>query len=114
MSDIKISTSNAYKSLRLDLTKKDNGDKFESSNLCDLDVKSLKNIFHNDFEKSIFEKHSELAGIKKLLYSAKADYASLSGSGSTIYGLFSSFKYAVSAYLNIKKTYNCCLTSPVY
>jgi len=42
----------------------------------------------NDFEKSIFYEYPEIAAIKEELYRAGASYASMSGSGSTVYGLF--------------------------
>lgn len=42
----------------------------------------------NDFEGPIFKQHPILAEIKKKLVDAGALYASMSGSGSTIYGLF--------------------------
>ena len=44
----------------------------------------------NDFEESIFSRHPLLAEIKKELYHQGAAYASMSGSGSTIFGLFRS------------------------
>lgn len=44
----------------------------------------------NDFEKSIFSNHPLLAEIKQELYRQGAAYASMSGSGSTIFGLFRS------------------------
>ncbi|MFT4032574.1 MAG: 4-(cytidine 5'-diphospho)-2-C-methyl-D-erythritol kinase [Siphonobacter sp.] len=47
-----------------------------------------KHTVHNDFEESLFPKHPFLAQIKKNLYQAGASYASLSGSGSTVYGIF--------------------------
>lgn len=42
----------------------------------------------NDFEVSVFAKYPILAGIKDALYGCGAWYAAMSGSGSTIYGLF--------------------------
>lgn len=42
----------------------------------------------NDFEKTLFIKHPEIAAVKDRLYEAGAVYASMSGSGSTVYGLF--------------------------
>lgn len=42
----------------------------------------------NDFEKSVFEKHPLLARLKEGLLAAGAVYAAMSGSGSTIFGLF--------------------------
>lgn len=44
----------------------------------------------NDFEESIFANHPLLAEIKQELYHQGAAYASMSGSGSTIFGLFRS------------------------
>ncbi len=42
----------------------------------------------NDFEEPLFNQHPELPAIKNKLYQAGAFYASMSGSGSAIYGLF--------------------------
>lgn len=42
----------------------------------------------NDFEKTVFAAHPVLAGIKEDFYSRGAVYASMSGSGSSVYGIF--------------------------
>ncbi len=47
-----------------------------------------KDELHNDFEKLIFEKQPEIAELKDCLYSSGALYASMSGSGSTVFGIF--------------------------
>jgi 4-diphosphocytidyl-2-C-methyl-D-erythritol kinase len=47
-----------------------------------------KDRLHNDFEDSLFPKFPILSSLKAQLYDADAYYASLSGSGSTVYGLF--------------------------
>ena len=44
--------------------------------------------FVNDFEETVFPKHPVIAEIKKRLQAAGAWYASMSGSGSTVFGLF--------------------------
>lgn len=48
----------------------------------------LKTILFNDFEKEIFLKYPELNEIKELLYENQADYSGMSGSGSSMFGLF--------------------------
>ena len=45
-------------------------------------------VFVNDFEKTVFPKHPIIGEIKKRLLDAGAYYASMSGSGSTVFGLF--------------------------
>ena len=42
----------------------------------------------NDFEKPVFERYPEIKLIKEQLYASGAAYASMSGSGSTVYGFF--------------------------
>ena len=45
-------------------------------------------LYVNDFEATVFPKHPAIADIKKRLLDAGAYYASMSGSGSTVFGLF--------------------------
>jgi 4-diphosphocytidyl-2-C-methyl-D-erythritol kinase len=47
-------------------------------------------VASNDFEDTVFAVHPELADIKQRLLDAGAVYAAMSGSGSTIFGLFQS------------------------
>ena len=47
-----------------------------------------KNSIENDFENHLFKKYETLTDIKEELYKSGAIYASMSGSGSSIYGLF--------------------------
>jgi 4-diphosphocytidyl-2-C-methyl-D-erythritol kinase len=53
-------------------------------------VTDWKEHLVNDFEKNAFVDHPELAGLKTMLYEKGAVYASMTGSGSCIYGLFPS------------------------
>lgn len=64
-------------------------------------LKDWTNTIFNDFEIPVFEAHPNMSIIKHRLYEAGAVYASMTGSGSTIYGIFEkssipeiSFEYA--------------------
>jgi 4-diphosphocytidyl-2-C-methyl-D-erythritol kinase len=57
----------------------------------------------NDFERVVFPKYPELREVKSVLVRSGALYASLSGSGSAIYGLFASRALAVKAAGKLRK-----------
>ncbi|MEG0011657.1 MAG: 4-(cytidine 5'-diphospho)-2-C-methyl-D-erythritol kinase [Muribaculaceae bacterium] len=49
-----------------------------------------KKLLKNDFEKSVFATYPQLLDIKQSLYDAGAIYSAMSGSGSSIFGIFES------------------------
>ena len=51
-------------------------------------VEEWKDLLTNDFEEGVFALHPEIADIKARLYDQGAAYASMSGSGSSVFGLF--------------------------
>ena len=51
-------------------------------------ISTWKSLLKNDFEKTLFPLHPRLAEIKEMLYQKGALYASLSGSGSALFGVF--------------------------
>jgi 4-diphosphocytidyl-2-C-methyl-D-erythritol kinase len=53
-------------------------------------VSEWKGSIKNDFEKSVFAKYPQIEAIKNKMYDMGAMYASMSGSGSSIYGIFQS------------------------
>lgn len=52
-------------------------------------VEDWKEMLVNDFEKTVFAAHPELEAIKKSLYDSGAVYASMSGSGSALFAVYS-------------------------
>ncbi len=81
-SGISISTKDAFKNVSINKTSAD------LLKILELPVNKWKHLVINDFEKYIFSLHPELAEIKQYLYNNGAEYASMSGSGSAIYGIF--------------------------
>ena len=51
-------------------------------------IETWKSDLINDFEYSVFKKYPEIAGIKEKLYTEGAVYAAMSGSGSTVFGIY--------------------------
>jgi 4-diphosphocytidyl-2-C-methyl-D-erythritol kinase len=51
-------------------------------------VERWRGILKNDFEDSVFKKHQVLHAIKEKLYARDAQYASMSGTGSSLFGIF--------------------------
>ena len=60
------------------------------------------NFLINDFEPVVFERHPVLKNIKHKMLDAGADFAFMSGSGSTIAGLFTDRERALSARENLR------------
>lgn len=51
-------------------------------------IEKWKDYIKNDFEKPIFKQYPELKTIKEQLYESGASYASMTGSGSALFGIF--------------------------
>lgn len=85
--EISVSTAEAY----ADVIPRQVNPQLPSVQLSELlkqPVEKWKESLVNDFETSVFARYSILKDIKEQLYDAGAFYASMSGSGSTMYGLF--------------------------
>jgi 4-diphosphocytidyl-2-C-methyl-D-erythritol kinase len=52
------------------------------------DISEWKGLLVNDFEEPVFREHPAIRGIRDRLYEQGALYASMSGSGSAVYGIF--------------------------
>lgn len=84
MPELKVSTAEAYSWISPDDTKT------SIHELIKLPVDQWQYKLHNDFEDPVFSHYPELARIKEQLYRKGAIYASLSGSGAALFGIFSS------------------------
>ena len=70
-------------------------------------------LFDNDFERVIRKTYPEISNIKEKLQNAGALYAGLSGSGSTVFGVFDNHQKA-EALLENFSPYQTFLSSPVF
>ena len=68
---------------------------FDLSTLGNVPVTKWKNCISNDFEVPVFAQHPVLSDIKQELYAQGAVYAAMSGSGSSIFGIFPKGRKAV-------------------
>ncbi len=79
---IHINTGWAFKSLKLT---QNHNDLLEVINAP---IQTWKSNLKNDFEVPIFNEYPEIAQLKQQLYDLGALYAAMSGSGSTVFGIF--------------------------
>ena len=109
MPDIKIDTKNAYKKC---LLKDKTNIKFAGmlDELKNYDLSS--ELFYNDFEVYVFTTHPEIGKIKLTILDLGAKYASLSGSGSTVFGIFSNKKDALKAHQFFSPHFSTIITNP--
>lgn len=77
-----ISTKEAYANIKPQPAPND------LTNVLKQPIDEWKFCIRNDFEESIFPSHPSLEAIKSTLYDMGAQYAQMSGSGSTVFGLF--------------------------
>ena len=86
--DISIDTKWAYSQIKNVLDNAASSTKF-SDLFCGktISLDTLK-FFENDFESVVFPTYPEIGAIKKELFALGAKFASLSGSGSTVFGIF--------------------------
>ncbi len=82
--DIYISTPEAYSQV------KPEEPEISLLDLIKEPISEWKNSIKNDFEKSVFVRYPSIEEIKNNLYEMGAIYASMSGSGSSVYGIFES------------------------
>lgn len=79
---IHISTAEAFRGVHI------SGRSNQLKDIVNLPISQWNGILENDFEKHIFEHYPVLAEAKQRLYKDGAIYASLTGSGSVVYGIF--------------------------
>ncbi len=80
--EIHVSTPEAYSGVNPAIPR------FQLKEIIKEPLSRWKGHIENDFEKSVFNRYPQLDSLKQELYNRGAIYASLSGSGSSLYGLF--------------------------
>jgi 4-diphosphocytidyl-2-C-methyl-D-erythritol kinase len=85
--DVHISTREAYAGIRLSADQPSLA-ALVRSGITPIDLVRHADIIFNDFERTVFPLHPELAAIKQNLLNAGAVYAAMSGSGSACFGIF--------------------------
>ena len=102
-----ISTRWAYNKVKKHLHGQRNHHRFSP-----LDDKVDWTLFENDFEHIVCLTYPEILNIKDILYKQGALYSSLSGSGSTMFGIYDDIIVAKKAASNLNK-YHTHIASPL-
>lgn len=105
--DFSVNTSWAYKKIKNKLQYKKYSTKFPA-----LDSKVNWKLFENDFEDIVGSAYPEIFEIKKFLYDNGALYSGLSGSGSTMFGVYND-KNVLEKIKQSISHYNTLIVSPV-
>jgi 4-diphosphocytidyl-2-C-methyl-D-erythritol kinase len=111
--DIHVITGWAYTSFR------------KSESAKDIDLKNLvtENIFkprvwvnslRNDFEPHVFSEYPAIRHVKERLLKGGADFALLSGSGSSVFGLYQDERYAREIATDLRDTCSTWITAPFF
>ena len=77
-----------------------------------LNYEETINSLKNDFESYAFEKYREIKKIKESLYDKGALFASMSGSGSSVFGMFPNFEEASIAAKTFSGSYFIFISNP--
>jgi len=94
---IQISAAWAYKALQLGLTKRAVDIKLFCQSLDRNDFDTLRSLQINDLEQPVLKVYPEIGRIKKLLRDQRAVMSAMSGSGSTVFGVFRTEEEAQNA-----------------
>lgn len=97
--DVYVSTADAFSGIQ---PKKP---EFDLQLLPELPITEWKDKVKNDFETTIFRKYPELKAIKNKIYDSGAVYASMTGSGSAIYGIYEKREEAIAERECLDSTY---------
>lgn len=81
--NVHVSTAEAYKGVKPTTAQPRVKDIIEN-----IPLQEWKHILKNDFEESVFQSHPIIRQYKEKLYTAGALYACMSGSGSSVFGIF--------------------------
>jgi 4-diphosphocytidyl-2-C-methyl-D-erythritol kinase len=89
---------------------------FSSTSLADYPRRhdALRSRLRNDFEPIVFEHYPEVAAIKRRMLDAGADVALMSGSGSTVFGLFQDEQRAQATDEQLRRDCRTSLTPPSF
>lgn len=111
---LSVSTADVYKRLNLKLTSTQNNIKILSKILSKADINSLGGHLHNDLEPVVLEGFKEVRVVWEHLQAQNAQGVLVSGSGSTVFGIFSDSRQAKKAEAqSIAEDWNTYLTETV-
>jgi 4-diphosphocytidyl-2-C-methyl-D-erythritol kinase len=98
-----VSTASVYGNLKLKLTKRENNISILKNFILQSEFAQLGAAWSNDLEPVVFKEHPDLSGIKNEMLALGAKGALLSGSGSTVFGIFDNPEIVNNAYARLER-----------
>ena len=105
---INISTRWAFERIKPSRPNYNLGELFSKN----FDFKDIREYVTNDFEPIVFKEYPVIEKIKKDLYELGANFALMSGTGSTVYGIFSNLQKAYWAEEHFKQSNFTFINNP--
>jgi 4-diphosphocytidyl-2-C-methyl-D-erythritol kinase len=106
---INVATSWAFSLIKPDHPEKNLRELFAGSSS---DFEKIKSFVKNDFESVVFKEYPQIKLIKESLYNMGAEFALMSGTGSSVYGIFTNLQRAYWAEEYFKQNNFTFLNNP--
>ncbi len=106
---IHISTKEAFQNIK---PKEEHIDYLQISSLQEKELVKFNSLLKNDFEPYVFKRYPEVEKIKNELLTLGAFFALMSGTGSTVYGIFEDMETAEVAQQKFTRNYFTFLQNP--
>jgi 4-diphosphocytidyl-2-C-methyl-D-erythritol kinase len=113
MPELSVSTASVYKNIKLGLTKSHRNSTFALSKLKEFKGCNPETLGVNELEDVVFQWHPQLSVLQDNLRRQGAMGANMTGSGSSVFGVFRSYQEARQAQQVFRSDYRTFIARPI-